>query len=364
MGKHYRLVFAVLFVSTLVVALLPSVVAEENCWETKADMLEAACHYLQCAVGDGRIFVMRFYPTSHSDLSFNYEYNPSFDIWIERSPPPFYVDNPALVGFEGKIYVFGGGVVQVYDHSTDSWSTKCQMSCNRSSLDAHVVNGKIYLIGGSVPYGPDNPHQYRAVNITEIYDPAANRWTVGAPMPNIAKGYVSAAIDNKIYIITDQTQIYDCQTDTWSTGLPCLYVPLHGGAVATSGVLAPKRVYVFGGAPDGSSSYRYTQVYNPETGSWSLAAFMPVGLRDFVVGVVDDKIYIVGGCTKFFGPATNQTSLYTPIGYGNVQNQNQQQDSTEPDSSEPFALLKFVALLATICAVLAVLLFLFLRKRT
>lgn len=43
--------------------------------------------------------------------------------------------------------------VEVYDPSTDTWTTKAPMPTGRRQLAASVVNGKIYAIGGYVNKG-------------------------------------------------------------------------------------------------------------------------------------------------------------------------------------------------------------------
>jgi hypothetical protein len=79
--------------------------------------------------------------------------------------------------------VFGGAVdnndtltnvTLVYDLSTDSWVTKAPIPIARNLIQANVVEGKIYLIGGY-------PYPYATLN--EVYDPATDTWTTKASMP-------------------------------------------------------------------------------------------------------------------------------------------------------------------------------------
>ena len=112
------------------------------------------------------------------------------------------------------------------------------------------------------------------LNITEVYNPSSDTWTSASPMPNPA-GYVSAVVDNKIYLIgEEQTQIYNPTANSWAAGAPPLENITLGAngqassAGATTGLMSPKRIYVY----DGSS----LQVYDPQNNNWTFGAAPPV----------------------------------------------------------------------------------------
>jgi hypothetical protein len=244
----------------------------------------------------------------------------------------------ALAVYQNKIYVIeDNGMTQVYDPATDTWENKTSMPTPRTQLEANVVNGKIYLIGGRTG------GQYSAVGLNEVYDPETDSWTTKAPIPYPVVQYASAVVDNKIYIIggqdeytypmnLDLVQIYDPATDTWSFGTPMPKIVWQAAAGATSGIWAPKRIYVIGGLPatlslafggrlygslDGTP---INQVYNPENDSWTFGASMPTARFQLHVAVVNDMIYAIGG-SPFFnlqGIWCPENEQYTPIGYGTV----------------------------------------------
>ena len=67
-----------------------------------------------------------------------------------------------------QIYCIGGyysfnytDTVQIYDVSTDSWTTGTSMSTIRGFLASQVVDGKIYCIGG---------YNGSYANTVEVYD--------------------------------------------------------------------------------------------------------------------------------------------------------------------------------------------------
>ncbi len=234
---------------------------------------------------------------------------------------PTPTQNFAIAAYKNKIYCMNGKN-EVYDVETNTWENKMPMPTPRSSLQANVVDGKIYLIGG-----------YPNGTLNEVYDPETDTWTTETPMPTASSGYASAVVDNKIYIIdSNLNQIYDTETDTWSQGTPSPSDFLLGGAAgATTGVNAPKRIYVLGEYSniwEGEPPY-FVRVYDPEKDVWSFGADIPMHRKLLGVAAVNDVLYAIGGYTStypdFFsisyGPtntpyATNEQ--YTPFGYGTV----------------------------------------------
>jgi hypothetical protein len=148
-------------------------------------------------------------------------------------------------------------------------------------------------------------------------------------MPTAVANYASAVMDNKIYIIsgkasgsatTNLTQIYNPRIDKWRFGAPIPMGVSGAAAGATTGVQAPKAIYVFGGANDTYPlNGQYTnQVYFPTTNSWGMAAPMTIDRGGLSVTVMNDKLYVIGGGHNIFTPASTVNMQYTPISYGTV----------------------------------------------
>lgn len=116
--------------------------------------------------------------------------------------------------------------MEVYDPATDTWTTKSEMSTARQGLSTNVVNGKIYAIGG----GASSLTSYTSVetfSTVEEYDPVTDTWTTKSEMPT-ARGFHSAnVVDGRIYVIGGSprapdsgviltVEVYDPATDTWT----------------------------------------------------------------------------------------------------------------------------------------------------
>lgn len=327
MGEQ-RIAPTLLLILCLVLSTsLPLVRAAENSW-TILEPMPTARSGLGVAVVDGKIYAIGGW--NGGFLSTNEMYDPETDTWTTKQPMPTARCYFALAVYMNKIYVIGGafgekdivyvgspGVNEVYDPLTDSWETLEPMPTTRAHLDANVVGGKIYLIDGDAwPFGQSSG------GLNEVYDPSTDSWSTKSPMSIAVDYYASAVVDNKIYVIDDgfsetpmPTQIYDPENDSWSDGQRLPTATFLAAACATSGVGAPKRIYVIGGEvlfDDDVVSY-LNQIYDPETDTWTNGISMPTPRWFLDVAVVNDELYAIGGEDGEATLATNEK--YTPAGY-------------------------------------------------
>ena len=344
MGKGSALLLILVFLtSSLIIMDKPVSAASEvgNLSKQKAPMHQARSN-LGVAAVSGKIYAIggntlsyisdAFGTTTGGVVGTNEEYDPATDYWTYKTTMPTARMDFAIAVYEGKIYCIGGqnatGIIysytikntavnEVYDPATNKWETKAPMPTAASDIEANIVNSKIYI--------------FTEANSWE-YDPQKDTWTSRSPMPNPESG-VSAAIDNKIYVISASlTQIYDPETDTWNKGSsPTSAItgaPLWAGystAVATTGVMAPKRIYALG-STDYISDFVQNDIYNPETDSWTHGAALPVDHVACGAAVLNDVIYAVGGLELpieegMFGTTYVRSSAneeYTPFGYGTI----------------------------------------------
>ncbi len=291
--------------------------AVENSWSTKKPLPQTGGS--RVAVVDGKIHAI--------SGSVHYVYDPATDDWTSRKPMPTPRHYFGIAVCDNKIYTVGGGywddgwvtsnVNEVYDPQTDSWETKTSMPTSRMSLYANEVEGKIYMIGGQTG-GPNS-----IVNLNDAYDVATDSWAIMEPSPYAVDSYGSAVVDGKIYILggsashsarVSLNQIYDPATDTWGLGAEMPESVRNTAAGATSGLLAPKRIYVIGGGPDMLAT-NFTQVYDPENDSWTLGAEMPTARGWLAVAVVNDLIYAIGGSPYLMASSLTTNEQYVPYGY-------------------------------------------------
>ena len=315
-------------------------VTTENTWTSKASLPDGVS-IVKVAVVNGKIYVMTG--------STNYEYDPATDNWTTKAPMPTpRTPSFGVAVYQNKIYVMGGqdstlytrgyyflSTNEVYDPLTDTWETKAPMPTSRDGAEANVVNGKIYVISGKT-YASDDSHHSNDTNVNEVYDPATDAWTTKQPAPIAVERYASTVVDNKIYIMggtSDQindnslqwvsNQIYDVENDTWSLGASLPTYTYNAAAGATTGLMAPKKIYVMGGGFTTTSNT--VLVYDLTLDNWSFGAPMPINRSCLAVAVVNDVMYAMGGTLNYQGtfpvgsfPLTNVVEQYIPFGYGTV----------------------------------------------
>jgi hypothetical protein len=311
---------------SLFTVMVPFTLAAEDMWVTREPMQQAR-EGLGVAVVDGRIYAIGGYarglPSGYRHLGTNEEYDPATDMWTYRAPMPTPRSRFGIAVVDNKIYCIGGwtddnetAVNEVYDPQTDTWENRTSIPTPRADMTANTVDGKIYVIGG-----------YPSTNVNEVYDTETDTWTTETSIPNAVSSYASAVVDDKIYILGGHdlslgvdralTQIYDPQTGNWSLGDQLQYRVYYAAAGATTGVMAPERIYVLGGTgagvPKGTN-----QIYDPENDIWTIGTPLPTSRINLAVAVINDTIYALGGDHwPVIGPTASSAinEQYTPAGY-------------------------------------------------
>jgi N-acetylneuraminic acid mutarotase len=330
----------VVFLCLMLIApiFFPAVWATENSWTTMASMPTARSS-LGAAVIDGKIYAIG------GKDGVNEVYDPATNTWATKAPLPSQRTSFGIATYANKIYVIGGyantttdgisnlsGLVEVYDPATNSWETKTSMPTPRAQLTACTVNGKIYTLGGF-----ENSFSGKCSAVNQVYDPETDTWSTKKPMLADMYAHCAVALGDKIYVIWGQSggqsgsylsgpwnQIYDTRTNTWTLGA-APPEPVHrSAAVATSGLYAPQKIYVIGGEVGFMEATNTTQIYDPQTDTWSMGASMPTARQRLALAVVDDLIYAIGGSyPEYWNPASNsQNRHYTLLSASNVESLN------------------------------------------
>jgi N-acetylneuraminic acid mutarotase len=173
---------------------------------------------------------------------------------------------------------------------------------------ASVVKGRIYVIGGYHVASNGNETSSKKVH---RFDPATASWlSDGAPLPVAIDDQVQSVWrDSLIFVVTGwsnnqnvpNVQIYNPAADTWLTGTP---VPNNNNykAFGASGVILGDTIYYCGGASGANgfpASNRFRKGYidpnNPTQVTWTETAnSQAVGYR-MAAGLMSDHVVWVGG---------------------------------------------------------------------
>src|SRR5262245_30364106 len=191
--------------------------------------------------------------------------------WVKLAAFPEPAEELYGVTAGGKLYVFGGlapgwqprGLAFEYDPATDKWAKKKPMALASHHVALTELNGKIYAFGGFVPPASGPPAWVPIGNAWE-YDPAADSWKALAPMPTKRGSPVAATVGGKIYVVGGSSTHPESSE-------PAVHPARPHRSVAT------------------------VEEYDPATNSWRARSPMPTARNHAAIGVVNNKIYVLGG---------------------------------------------------------------------
>ncbi len=243
--------------------------------------------------------------------------------WMKSAPFPEPDEELYGVTVNGKMYVMGGfgnvrGKNYEYDPAADKWTKKAPMPRPAHHQAMIEYQGKIYVFGGFVAPTTGPQGGWEPIDNAWVYDPAADSWRNLAPMP-IKRGSSAANLVNgKVYVMGGATtadgskdvaisnattvnnltrnDVYDIAGNTWSSAAPMALARNH----MFSGVVNGK-IYVIGGRiahafVAASQNTDVVEEYDPATNSWGAQrAKMPTARSGGGWATYGGKIYVAGG---------------------------------------------------------------------
>jgi N-acetylneuraminic acid mutarotase len=171
------------------------------------------------------------------------------------------------------------------------WSEEPPLLMPRSAHAVVSSDTAIYALAGTDDKG-------QPVLEVEAFD--GKQWKIETSLPGRGLNAPTASIvGRRLYVIggftavtnvpTDEVQVYDLQTQQWSTASP-LPNPRGGHAA----VVLNDRIHVFGGGNSVSTIADHSE-YDPATNTWRELAPLPRAEGSPAAIVVDGKIYVIGG---------------------------------------------------------------------
>ncbi len=202
-----------------------------------------------------------------------------------------------------------------YHPSADTWSatSKLRLPAPRVYAASATIGERVYVIGGyedSAELAHDNMW---------AYDSSTNEWTTLAPLPTPLMFHEAVVVDGLIWVFGGSDDygdmnlglyVYDPEVDSWSTleGPPTPRI--DGAGIALDGL-----IYYFGGLSTETGEYlTAAEVYDPIAASWSTVPDLPVPLARMGVAEYEGVVYLVGGTrTDWWGGGTKTVLRFDPI---------------------------------------------------
>ncbi|HSQ16658.1 MAG TPA: kelch repeat-containing protein [Anaerolineales bacterium] len=266
---------------------------------------------------DGRVLVVGGYNAQYGWLADAEVYHPGTNTWTVVRPIYSHgVVHTATLLTDGRVLVVGGciasgiciGQAEIFNPQTNAWTDAAPLASQRASHHEVLLDdGRVLVAGGS----PGD-------RIAWLYDPLANNWT---PTGGMYSEHALAAMvklpDGRVLIagginISDypialtSTEIYTPETNTWTAAAP-LAQPRYGHILA---VLPDGQVLAVGGAreydypvghPGGhpwtaESFVLSINVYDPRSDIWITAGELPQGTTHAAaVFLPDGRLWVTGG---------------------------------------------------------------------
>jgi len=245
--------------------------------------------------------------------------------WARLAPFPEPAEELWGAGAGGKLYVFGAiapgwkpkSLVYEYDPDSDSWTKKKNMPLGMHHVAAAELNGKIYMFGG-FKYPDTGKPGWQPIDNAWEYDPAKDTWKALAPMPS-KRGSANAVVHGgRIYVVggasmhpgskdtfihparphraVDTNEVYDPKTNTWEKRSPMPTARNHAAAGMVN-----NKIYIIGGRIGAGfitsgHSVQLVEEYDPATDQWgALKAAMPTARSAVAFATYRGKIYVAGG---------------------------------------------------------------------
>jgi uncharacterized repeat protein (TIGR03803 family) len=269
------------------------------------------------AVLSNQIYVIGGVNAANTVIADTQIYNPTTNTWSTGVSLPTPTAGGAAAAVNGVLYVIGGSstadgstqtnAVWAYSPKTKSWSAKAAMPTAREGAPAVVENNIIYVIGG---YANGN-----RLNTLESYNPATDTWKEEAPLISgksdpsagvvgttivAADGYTSSGGDN------GDNEGYNASSNSW-TSFKADPTPRNG---ACGGGIGPQ-MYVAGGY-QGGPALDLTESFTVSTNTWKTLAPMPQATVSPGSAVYKGQLYCIGGSTAQPGTVLSNVQIYQP----------------------------------------------------
>ena len=337
LNVHWRQIVFALGLSLLLFVVIACSDDKKN-----GPLQHARYHHTATLLPDGKVLIAGGLDIKGIGIGNGEVYNPSSDTWsmtgVMIAPRGNY-DSTLLA--DGRVLVVAGrssklrnaGSIEAYDPSTNQWGwLTADARTRRAHKIALLPDGRI-LISGGVLAKRGAQHARSEIGVpdkvettsVELFDIVTGKTIEAALLTHARKGHESLLLpDGRVLIIgglTDETvdgpnidslnstEIYDPESDSWSLGA----VMAQGRGSHTATTLPDGKVLVTGGVNTARQPLNSAELYDPTTDSWSPAASMSQA-RDGHTGTLlsDGRVLVVGGNGTSGRLSLTSAEIYDP----------------------------------------------------
>jgi hypothetical protein len=282
-------------------------------WVPRADMPIPRSEMAWATAWNGRMHVVGGYGEGRVNRAYHSVYDPGADAWYEAAPLPRGANHVAVVAHAGRVYAMGGFIEQnrrcddkafAYEVAEDRWREIAPLPRPRGAAAAVELDGRIHLIGGAT----DPAEERASIGWHEVYDPAADRWSIRKALPGardhvgcVAQGgriHVAGGRFNTFQYNTGLHHVYLPERDTWEERA-ALPTPRSGhGMVVHRGrfwCMGGEGGIIERGQTREAKVFGQMESYDPATDRWQSHAPMITPRHAVAAVAIGDWIYVAGG---------------------------------------------------------------------
>jgi N-acetylneuraminic acid mutarotase len=226
--------------------------------------------------------------------------------WMPRAALPIPRSEMAwATAAHGRVHVIGGygeGAVNrdyhhIYDPKADRWLDGAPLPRGANHVAVTADDGRVYALGGFVE------QNRRSDTNAYVYEIASNRWTAIAPLPRPRGAAAAVMLDGALHLIGGASEpaaerasvgwheVYDPKSDRWTPRKPLPGARDHVGCVAHGG-----QIHVIGGR---FNTFEYNtdlhHVYLPARDTWELRSPLPTARSGHGLVVYRGRLFAMGG---------------------------------------------------------------------
>lgn len=247
-------------------------------------------------------------------------FDPKTNTWSDASPPPMEIHHfqPVIIGDE--IWLLGTmtgpfpretplETVFIYHPASDTWKEGPAIPKERRRGGAGCVlhtDGWIYVVGGII-----DGHHSGTQKWFDRLNPETGEWQILPDAPHKRDHAPAAIVGNTLYFfagretgrhdgqnydalfaaVIPEVDAYDFKSGEWTTLDEHLPIPTAAGGM---GVVDGK-IYYAGGETYRAEAYTETQVFDPQSGKWTIAGHLNTARHGTNALVYDGEIWIAVG---------------------------------------------------------------------
>ena len=245
-------------------------------------------------------------------------FDPSDNSWTSIQDLPSAITHMNTV-LDGRTVWFAGGfkdgykghaIAEVWNYAVDldRYTAAPLLPEPRAGGGLALVGRELHFFGGLMADRDTDSGDHWVLNLEDWAGGSAT-WTIAAPMPVPRNQFSTVVLDGKIYAIGGQfhhdsmqldqprVDIYDPQTDSWSSGPDLPKGHSHAeGATFVHGL----HIYMIGGhtTPAGGSKSQDPDILKlARGGQWQVVGRLPMPLSSPAAAIIQDRLYVAGGAS-------------------------------------------------------------------